>query len=396
MSSSRSVAASGLVALLVSLSVIALIAASGAPPVQLTSSASPSKGAAGSATSTVSQPTGPSVTTSQGQAAGQGVLSVLLTDPPRTPAGVTAIYVFYSDLAVHGPRGWTTIKAAGSIEVMGTVSVGETLASANLPAGSYDAISFDVASALVTYDGANYTAFVQGGQLSVKIEGSSLVSTSLPAAAIIDIQPTVVNVGGASSPKFVLWAEARAFPVPSSQVSSSFRDEGHRISLRGAGWWDADAAKANATLRLSSASLSASSLSLSVADVGSSGTWLKMIVVSGSSLQTGMAGESSVPAEVTGSAVFVVLANGSLVQFRPLLHAAMPDVRGENQSSVFEALLMAGYNMSAGGSASFSYSGAVALSFGLFGSPLGVTAGTTYWVTVIGENTVASTQVTAG
>ena len=375
------------------MSVIALIAFSGAPLVRLSSTSSSAfQGGVGSTTSTTSAATGPSGSTSQGQ----GVLSVLLTDPPRVPAGVTAIYVFYSDLSVHGPEGWTTLKTAGAIEVMGTVNVGQTLASANLPVGSYDSIRFDVASALVTYDGLNYTAFVQGGQLSVRIEGGSLVSASQPAAAIIDIQPTVVNVGGGSSPKFVLWAEAQAFPVPPSQVEATFGEEGHRLNLAGAGWWDDDRVRANATLQLSSVSLSANSFGLTVADVGSSGTHLKMVVVSASSLPAGMGGEVSVPAEVTGSAVFVVLANGSLVQFLPILHASMPDVRGEQQSSVFEALLQAGYNLSAGASASLSYTGTISLSFGLFGPPGGVTAGTTYWVTVIGDNTAASAQVTAG
>lgn len=388
----KRVVASGLAALLISLSVVALIALSGAPSIQLPLTSGTQQVGGGGQTTTTGSSSGLPGTPSQSQ--GQGEFSVLLTDPPRVPAGVTAVYVYYNDLAVHGPGGWTTMKAAGDIEVLGTVNFGETLASANLPSGQYDRVSFDVASAVVTYDGVNYTSFVQGGQLTMRVEGGSVVSASQAAAAIIDIQPTVVNVGGASAPRFVLWAEAMAFPVPSAQIHASFMTEGYRLSLAGQGWWDGDLVKANSSLRLSSVSLSSGSLSLTVADVGSSGAHLKMVVVSPSSMQMG--GESSVPAYVTGSAVLVVLPNGTLDQFRPLLHVSMPYIRGENQSSIFDALLMAGYNLSAGSSATLSYAGTIALSFGLLGQPLGITSGTTYWVTVIGDNAVASAQVTAG
>ena len=399
MSTSRSVVTSGLAALLVSLSLIAVIMLSGTPPLLTTSttSGSPSQ-ETGMVTTATSSSSAPS-TTAQASSPGQGTLSIMLTDPPRVPPGVTAVYAYYGDLSVHGPGGWSTIRAQGEIEVLGTVNVGETLASSSLPAGSYDRVSFNVASALITYNGANYTAFVQGGELAVKIAGGTLVSASTPAAAIIDIQPVVVNVGGALSPKFVLWAEAMAFPVPSGQVHPDFMVEGHRQSLAGQGWWDDDLKTANASLRLSAVALTAVSLGLTVADAGSSGTRLKMVVVSATNLQGGTTGGGSVPAVVTGSAVFTVLPNGSLIQFRPLLHVSMPYVRGENQSSVFDALLMAGYNMSAGASVRLSYSGAIALSFGLVGPTLGIagiTSGTSYWVTVIGDNAVSSAQVTAG
>ena len=393
---SRSVVTSGLAALLISLSLIALIGLSGTPPLATTSTTSGSPSQEIAKTTTTSGSPTPSTSTTQASSPSQGTLAIMLTDPPRVPAGVTAVYVCYSDLSVHGPMGWSTIKAQGEIEVLGTVNVGETLASSSLPEGSYDRVSFNVASALITYNGANYTAFVQGGQLAAKIAGGALVSAPQPAAAIIDIQPVVVNVGGTISPRFVLWAEAMAFPVPSGQVHPALVVEGYRQSLAGQGWWDDDLRTANASLRLSAVTLSSSSLNLKVADVGTFGTRLKMVVVSATNLQVETTGEGSVPAEVTGTAVLTVLPNGSLVQFRPLLHISMPYISGENQSSVFDALFMAGYNMSAGTAVGLSYSGTIALSFGLLTSSLGITGGTNYWVTVIGDNVVASTQVTAG
>jgi len=318
-----------------------------------------------------------------------------LTDPPRVPSGVTAIYAYYIGLAVHGSDGWKPVTAAGEIELMGTVDIAQTLASASVPTGSYDAIRFQVTSALVTFDGANYTATVQGGQLTVRIVGDASVSSSQPAAAIIDIQPTVINVGSESSPQFVLWAEARAFPVPSPEVSTNIQSQGHRFSLTGFGWWDSDLAAASSSLRLSGVSLTSSSLSLTVASSGSSDTSLKMIVISGANLSLGMSGPEAVPSAETGSAVFIVLDNGTLVQFRPLLGISTPMGSGVDQESVFDDLMMAGYNLTGGSSVHLSYSGPIELSFGLMTPPHGISSGTDYWVTVIGDNAIVSAEVTA-
>jgi hypothetical protein len=303
--------------------------------------------------------------------------------------------MYYIALAVHGESGWTTIKQAGAIELLGTVGQALTLSSASIPAGTYDSIRFQVASAQVTYQGSNHSAIVQGGQLTVRIIGDAVVSGSQAAAALIDIQPTVINVGTSSSPQFVLWAEARAFQVPSDQASGGVETEGHRFSLKGNGWWDNDQALASVSLQLSGVSLSANSLSLNVMDGGSSGTWLKLVVVSSTDFTAGASNGDSVPADITSSAVFVALDNGTLVQFLPLLHTSMPFIRGENQESVFDALLSAGYNLTAGSSVHFSYSGSIELSFGVFSQAQSITSGTTYWVTVIGDNAVATTSVTA-
>jgi len=408
-SSSRTVALSGLVALLIALSAVALISLSGVPPARLgktaqggvsqqgatTATTGPASGTLSQGTTTTSS-SGTSTASSQGQASGgQGVLSILLTDPPRVPQGVTAVYVYYIGLAVHGENGWTTIKQAGAIELLGTVGQALTLSSGSIPAGTYDSIRFEVASAQVTYQGTNHSAIIQGGQLTVRIVGDAMVSGSQAAAALIDIQPTVINVGTSSSPQFVLWAEARAFQVPSDQAAGGVETEGHSFSLKGNVWWDTDQAMASASLQLSGVSLSSNSLSLDVKDVGSSGTWLKLVVVSSSDFAPGTESADSVPAAITSSAVFVVLNNGTLVQFLPLLHASMPFIRGEDQGSVFDALLHAGYNLTAGASVHFSYSGSIELSFGLSSLPQGITSGTTYWITVIGDNTVATTSATA-
>ena len=413
MSAPRRIIASGLVGLIVALSLVALIAISGVPPVRQfstssvtaqggsveTTSVSTSTSQTGVPTSVPTAETGTTVTTttsSQGQASGaQGVLSLLMTDPPHVPTGVTAIYAYYIGLAVHGAQGWTTVAVAGEIELLGTVNVAQTLASTNLPGGRYDQVTFELTSALVTYEGTNYTAIVQGGHLTIRIQGDTLVTASQPAATLIDVQPIVMNVGTESNPQFVLWAEARAFPVPSAQVSETTATQGYRFSLKGLDWWDSDVNMANTALALSGVSLSANSLSLNVADTGTSGTWLKLVAVSEANPTLGITGEDSVPSAMIGAAVFVILDNGSLIQFVPILHISMPMAGGENQASVLDALRTAGYNLTAGSSAHLSYSGTIELSFGVFAQPSGISSGQTYWVTVVGDNVISSTEVTA-
>jgi hypothetical protein len=68
---------------------------------------------------------------------------------------------------------------------------------------------------------------------------------------------------------------------------------------------------------------------------------------------------------------------------------------GESQTSVFDVLRSAGYNLTAGSLVHLSYSGSIELSFGLFAQPSGITSGTSYRVTVVGDNTIGSTEVTA-
>jgi Domain of unknown function (DUF4382) len=389
MSSQRKVAASGLVGVVLAFILILAATQSGIPVINLPSTTGPGQ-ANGGTTSTTGQ-------SAETGSQGAGALSILVTDPPSVPAGVTGIYVVYDGLAVHGPGGWTTLKATGGLELMGTVNLGETLASANLTSGTYDQVRLDILSAEVLFDGVNYTAVVQGGQMTMKLHGNVDVPANGAAAAIIDMRPTVLNIGSPSSPQFVVWANARAFEVPASGFSSEMEREGNTYSLSGVRWWQDDEAQTNASLQVTGGSLSSDSLALTLKNVGTDDVQVKLVVVTQAGGTTGSEPGGEVPSNMTGSAVFVVLANGTLVQFRPLLHMVMPMIEVENGTTVtvYDALLLAGYNLTAGSSASFSYSGSVQLGFGLVAPVLSVAAGSSYWITVIGEGSVSSIQVTA-
>jgi Domain of unknown function (DUF4382) len=341
----------------------------------------------------------PPVPASTTSSSGQGSLSVLLTDPPNVPAGVTAVYVNYANLQAHvsdagNSSGWTTIQSAGSIELLSTVNVSQTLSSANISSGTYNFLRFNITSAMVTYNGQNYTAFVPSAELKVPIVGGVKVNDSSASAAIIDISPTVLNIGSQSNVEFIIRPVAVAYPVPSSGVTTQVREHGYRMSLGGLSWWAQIEQRYTANLTISSASLTSTSLNVSVTNTGGGNTSLRLVTVS--PLVSGfMAGEmhDRVPTGIGSSAVFVVLSNGSLVQIQGFMHAMEPDT-----GSVYGALFNAtGFLLAPGDSATFSYNGTITFGFlGLFlgQSSGGPVSGQQYLVTVIGDQSLASFVVT--
>ena len=260
-----------------------------------------------------------------------GTLSVLLTDPPHVPLGVTKVYIAYSNLAVHvseagNQSGWTLLKSGGSIELLSTVDVSQTISSVKIAAGEYNLLRFNISSAQVTYNGKNYTAFVPRSALIVPIVGGIEVNASKPSATIINIQPTVYNIGSASNPEFMIRHWAKAFPVPSSQVTEEEEHEGHRLSLIGKAWWTDVLERYTSNALITSATLTPTSLSLTVKDTGSQSTKLRLVVVSPLATPLIGAEHDRPPAVLFGSAIFIVLPNATLLpiqkyvlQFRVLL-----------------------------------------------------------------------------
>ena len=385
MSSQKGLALSGLAGVILAVSLIFLAA--------ITGTASIIRPNSGNTSLTTSTNPGSQTTGVQGPYS--GTLSLLMTDPPNAPKGVTAVYVSYSSLLVHDEGiKWIDLNSSGQVELMGTVNVALTLSSAKVPFGTYDAIRFEISSATVTYQGKNYSATVQGGTLTITIKGGEVVSGSHAAAAIIDIRPSVVNIGSQTGPQFVLRPVAFAFPVPSGNVVQSMGREGNRYNLVGMQWWDDDRAFANATLSITSAALSSNSLSVSLKDNGSQDIQVRMVVVTAATLIPVGYGNHEMPMALMGSAVFIVFPNGTLVEYAPTLHAMMPS--GESQPSFLQDLVLGGLNLTAGGTATLHYSGNITLGFGgMMTFSHSIIKGDSYWVTVIGDQSVVSTEVTA-
>ena len=333
-----------------------------------------------------------------------GTLSVLLTDPPHVPLGVTKVYIAYSNLAVHvseagNQSGWTLLKSGGSIELLSTVDVSQTISSVKIAAGEYNLLRFNISSAQVTYNGKNYTAFVPRSALIVPIVGGIEVNASKPSATIINIQPTVYNIGSASNPEFVIRQWAKAFPVPSSQVTEEEEHEGHRLSLIGKAWWTDVQERYTSNAQITAATLTPTSLSLTVKDTGNQSTKLRLVVVSPLATPLMAAEHDRPPAVLFGSAIFIVLPNATLLPIQKYILAAHQ--QGVGAEDVVTALASGGYNLSAGASATLSYKGTITLGFNLhIVQPLqggqSIVPGQQYLVSVLGDEALASQVVVAG
>ncbi len=339
---------------------------------------------------------------SQQSSSQQGTLSVLLTDPPNVPAGVTKVYVSYEGLAVHAfgagsSSGWLTIKAVGSIELLGTVNISQTISSVKVSVGSYDMIRFNITGAEVTYYGKNYTAFIQTSQLTIPIIGGILVSASTPCATIIDISPTVINTGTESSPQFIITSVADAYPVPTAVITSGQGQEGSMMNLTGLGWWQTIAQQSTAHLKIGSASLNETYLNLKVLNTGGNSTVLNLVTITPTVSPTAAGTEGVLPTALGQSAIFIVLSNGTLKQIQIFMNSMMATVSATAVSASLFA--QRGLELPPGATATLTHSHGIIL-LGFMGmaveTPVGtIIKGQQYLVTVIGTQSSASLIVTA-
>ena len=333
-------------------------------------------------------------------AAPAGTLTVLLTDPPHVPEGVTKVYITYSDLAVHvseagNQSGWSVLKDSGSIELLSTVNVSQTISSVKVANGDYNLLRFNISSAQVTYNGKNYTAFVPTSELTIPIIGGIEVNASKPSAIIINIEPTVFNIGSNSNPEFIIRHVAKGFPVPSSEVSEEMEHEGSRMSLSGKVWWKHLQEKFTANAQISGATLTPSSLSFTVKNTGSDSTKLRLVVIGPLALSFSSA-HDGIPGMLSGSAIFVVYQNDTLGPLQKFVLGQYSP--GMERNDFMRVLASEGYNLTAGASATLSYEGTITLGFQLVQIAAGqsVVPGQQYLVTVIGDEALASYVVVAG
>jgi hypothetical protein len=370
----------GVAALAVAVAILAVSMLSGVPVVSTLVNTSQGNSGQGSTT----------------QVASPGTLSIMLTDPPHVPEGVTAVYVYYSDLAVHvsgvgNGSGWTKLTNGGSIDLISTVNISQTIAATRVPTGRYNALSLNVTSATVTSNGRNYTAFVVGGYLFVPIAGGGVeVNDSKPSATIIQISPLVMNIGSDSNLEFVIRSTAIAWPIPSGQVTAQMQHEGFRFPLAG-GWWRRFSQNATANLQITGASLSSGSLSVTVMG-GIQSTRIGLVIVSPLAEALGGSHWGRMPMGLAGTSVFVVQPNGTLTSIG-LMRGNMPAGGDTSLHSIRAGLLGGGYNLTAGSKAAFSYSGPINLGF--FRMQSSIVPQQQYVITVIGTDALASQVVVA-
>jgi hypothetical protein len=386
---------SGVAALAVAVAILGVSMLSGVPIVSILVNTTQTS------SSQVSSAQVTSVQVGTTQPASPGTLSIMLTDPPRVPAGVTAVYVEYSDLSVHisgagNNSGWTKLTNGGSIDLMSTVNISQTIAAVKVTSGVYNALSMNVTSATVTSNGRNYTAFVVGGYLFVPIAGGGVqVNDSKPSAAIIEISPLVMNIGSQSNLEFIVRSTAIAWPVPSGQVTGEMQHQGFRFPLAGMRWWERFNQNATANLQITSASLSSDSFSVSVT-APSQTTTIRLVVVSPLAQAIGGGRWGRIPVGLSSTAVFVVETNGSIVPIRQFVRVNIPAGGDQSLHDIRIGLMSLGYNLTSGSSATFSYTGPIGLGYEIPRMMQAtIVPGQQYAVTVIGTDALASQVVVA-
>ncbi len=343
--------------------------------------------------------------TSTAQSGPSGTLAVLLTDPPTVPNGVTAVYATYSDVQVHvngagNLSGWYDLHSSGQINLMSVVNVGQTIASTSVPAGTYDALRFNITAAIVTYASQNYTAHVAisnatGSQLTVLIVGGIQVTSGQNSAAIIDMTPTVILAGNSTNPQFVFVNAARAYTIPADSISRAWILKEHQVNLTTQSWWGKIMDSAH--YQLTTASLSPNSLSITVDNTGNVSIVFRLAAVTATQSQKGgNIGSAAI------SEYFAVKPNATLVP-----------ITATSKLQIAWVLAAGGYSVPPGSTATFTYSGQIitgslaiqsqassskshtSTTQVIQNTPEPVVAGQGYVITIRGDGSPAQTEVIA-
>jgi hypothetical protein len=339
----------------------------------------------------------PPSSTSTGTTSGSnGRMAVMGTDPPYTSGGSSAEYEHYSNMAAHrtaasnqptttittaasggSSSGWVKLNASGTLKLNTIVNASETMALANVTAGSYDSVRLYVDYALVTYNGKNYTAQTTSSQITASLNGNAQVSGSSTTVVIFDLRTVIINTGSTSSPQFVATYSARAQVVPSGSVTSASLQLGARVDLSGSAWFQTFV-QGSAHLQITAAAMSSNSLNVTLKDTGAETANATLVIVTPVTALASV--QIVIPDSLQGSAVFIVGPGGTLQASTSLLaQVASPG---------------AGLAVSSSSSATLTFSGSIQFGTTL-GAQVGVVTGQSYFITVIGTNTVATTTMTA-
>lgn len=297
---------------------------------------------------------GISSSTQSTHSSGSGTLVLLLHDPPHVPANVSAVYVTYSNIAIHiaddsHDSGWIPLNQSGTINLMSVVNFTQTITKVVIGAGTFNLFRMNLSSVVVTYNSHNYTATVPNNELTVSIIGGLELSDSSTKGAVIDISPTILMYNSSStstSPSFTMIPSAKAYVVPSEHLSQEDQQVGNRENDSEDQWLTHDIQNEDqqTMFNITSAALSNTSISVTVKNTGNTSVLLLTVFIAPNT--TKAEGDEGSHDDLGHSILFTVLSNGSLT---PLVGEDQGD-QGENG---------VGYNLSAGASATLKYSGPI-------------------------------------
>jgi len=326
-----------------------------------------------------------------------GTISIVATDPPQVPDGVTSMLVTYSSVAVHmasadSQAGWVELNASGTFDSLKLINSTETIASANVPSGLYDMVQVQLSSVTATLNGITYLADVPSNVINATIGGGVEVNGSQPAAALVDFTPTLLNSGTTAAPHLVLNAACEVFALSPSETAVNMSEVGSMSNLTTTPWWPVLQENHTASIEITGATITTSSLMVAVKNDGALNETLRFVIatpLNASVLPTvqpskGYSPVYSMP-PMGGSYVFAVLPNGTL----SLVSSSVMMV---GTSAVSPVLMGKGYNLSAGRSATLSYAGPLILGTGGSSMPMEPSSGE-YQVTLIGDLAQASVVI---
>jgi hypothetical protein len=406
MSSSRSLVVSAVSATIIAIVLVSGVVAIGVLNTTRTTEAIPPNSVhtttvQGNSLSTTMSSIQPASSTSSSSSAsspppnGTGDLSVLITDPPTVPTGVTNVYITFENLGIHvsgaaNDSGWHILDVQGQIDLMSVINSTQTVATANITSGKFNALEFNVTSATVTFQGSNYTADLvyQEHTLFVPIIGGISVTNGEPSAAVIDVSPTVLLLGNLTNPTFAFIPSATAYTIPAQSVSTLHLQVGSRDNIQNASWWVA--IQKNSKFAITGVFLAPSSLSFNVSNTGDYPVMLRLVdLASTTSTSGGNIPFTNFEVLLMQTEVFVLERNSSIIPIT------------EVGNGVVENMInSAGYILPVGHSMMFTYSGNI--TFGAAFTPTlknpqtsGVVPGQRYVLSVTGNGLIAQTAVDA-
>ncbi|MDG6998983.1 MAG: DUF4382 domain-containing protein [Nitrososphaerota archaeon] len=252
-----------------------------------------------------------------------GTLGIQLTDPPVVPKDVSAVYISYSEMAVHvsdagNNSGWYQVAPAGEIDLMSLLNTSVTLGSSQVTSGVYNAIGFNLTSATVTANGANQSAFISNDRMTVPIAGDLQVQSGESQGVLVDLSPTVIAIHNDSQTAYLLIPNAHILHVPASVWKQSDHKGDVLKDITQQQWFR----EANqGQISLSNIALSSNSMQVTVTNTGSHNASISLLSVAYPINVVCAQYQNTCRAPTDGHSpgaipvgAFAVLSNGSLYQ----------------------------------------------------------------------------------
>ncbi|HVP22491.1 MAG TPA: DUF4382 domain-containing protein [Conexivisphaerales archaeon] len=383
MSSRRNVVLSSVAALALAVVILTAGSLAGILPtsqnVQVTNNMSNQGGNQGATTTTTA---GGSPGGESPQPAQTGTLSILATDPPQVPSGVTSVYMTFDQVLLHpsgssSQNGWIALNASATVDAISLIGVGQTIISARVPVGSYDGVELHLNSAMVTYNGSTFSVAPASNNYEATLAGVVQVSGSQGSAVMLDIQPLVLNVASTGGPAFVFNAALSAISLNASDVTPGMNSTGFRFDLSNLTWWGHFSSTVTSNITITGEQLTNSSFSVTVKNTGDTSQVLRMAILS---IPSGPIANPprSMPfyqlPTLSSSFSFAVQPDGTL-QLLPSAEVSLNVTRFINP-----IFAQGGYTLAPGASVTLKYSGSINL-LSISSSGLG------YEITVVSDTT---------